>query len=51
MGATARHPGTWIYIVGAMLTNPVWWFYNNWVPSFLFTKFHVNLLALACRWW
>ena len=30
-----------------MLTNPVWWFYNNWVPSFLFSKFHVNLLALG----
>jgi ACS family hexuronate transporter-like MFS transporter len=42
-----RYPGTWTYIVGAILTNPVWWFYNNWVPSFLFTKFHVNLLALG----
>jgi ACS family hexuronate transporter-like MFS transporter len=42
-----RYPGTWTYIVGAILTNPVWWFYNNWVPSFLFTRFHVNLLALG----
>jgi MFS transporter, ACS family, hexuronate transporter len=42
-----RYPGTWTYIVGAILTNPVWWFYNNWVPSFLFSKFHVNLLALG----
>jgi ACS family hexuronate transporter-like MFS transporter len=42
-----KYPGTWTYIVGAVLTNPVWWFYNNWVPSFLFSKFHVNLLALG----
>ncbi len=42
-----RYPGTWTYIVGAILTNPVWWFYNNWVPSFLFSKFHVNLMALG----
>ena len=41
------YAGTWTYIVGSILTNPVWWFYNNWVPSFLFSKFHVNLLALG----
>ncbi|WP_431268167.1 MFS transporter [Dankookia sp. P2] len=45
--ALLRYPGTWTYIVGAVLTNPVWWFYNNWVPSFLFSKFNVNLLALG----
>jgi ACS family hexuronate transporter-like MFS transporter len=42
-----QYPGTWTYIIGAVLTNPVWWFYNNWVPSFLFEKFHVNLMALG----
>ncbi|MCK8783965.1 MFS transporter [Roseomonas sp. NAR14] len=42
-----RYSGTWVYIVGGVLTNPVWWFYNNWVPSFLFSKFHVNLMALG----
>ena len=42
-----KYPGTWVYIVGGVLTNPVWWFYNNWVPSFLFSKFQVNLMALG----
>lgn len=42
-----RYSGTWVYLVGGILTNPVWWFYNNWVPSFLFSKFHVNLMALG----
>jgi ACS family hexuronate transporter-like MFS transporter len=41
------YPGTWVYIVGGVLTNPAWWFYNNWVPSFLNTKFQVSLLAVG----
>lgn len=39
--------GTWVYLAGAVLTNPAWWFYNNWVPSFLNSKFHVTLLAVG----
>ena len=39
------YPGTWVYLLGAVLTNPAWWFYNNWVPSFLNSKFHVTLFA------
>ncbi len=42
-----RYSGTWVYIVGGVLTNPAWWFYNNWVPSFLNSKFHVSLLAVG----
>jgi MFS transporter, ACS family, hexuronate transporter len=41
------YPGTWVYIIGAVLTNPAWWFYNNWVPSFLNSKFHVTLFAVG----
>jgi ACS family hexuronate transporter-like MFS transporter len=41
------HRGTWVYLVGAVLTNPAWWFYNNWVPSFLNSKFHVTLFAVG----
>ncbi len=39
--------GTWVYLVGAVLTNPAWWFYNNWVPSFLNSKFHVSLFDVG----
>jgi MFS transporter, ACS family, hexuronate transporter len=39
--------GTWVYLAGAVLTNPAWWFYNNWVPSFLNAKFHVTLFAVG----
>ena len=41
------YPGTWVYIIGGVLTNPAWWFYNNWVPSFLNAKFHVSLFAVG----
>jgi ACS family hexuronate transporter-like MFS transporter len=41
------YPGTWVYIVGGVLTNPAWWFYNNWVPSFLNSKFHVSIFAVG----
>ncbi len=46
-GKLLAYPGTWVYLVGAVLTNPAWWFYNNWVPSFLNSKFHVSLLAVG----
>jgi ACS family hexuronate transporter-like MFS transporter len=46
-GKLLAYPGTWVYIVGGVLTNPAWWFYNNWVPSFLNSKFHVSLLAVG----
>jgi len=39
--------GTWVYIAGAVLTSPAWWFYNNWVPSFLNSKYHVTLMAVG----
>lgn len=41
------YKGTWVYLAGAVLTNPAWWFYNNWVPSFLNSKFHVSLMAVG----
>ena len=26
---------TWAFILGKFLTDPVWWFYLFWLPSFL----------------
>jgi MFS transporter, ACS family, hexuronate transporter len=46
-GRLLNYPGTWVYIIGAVFTNPAWWFYNNWVPSFLNTRFHVSLFAVG----
>ncbi|MDR3435915.1 MFS transporter [Telmatospirillum sp.] len=37
--------GTWAYIVGMLMSSPVWWFYLNWVPGYLNKQFGVNMMA------
>ncbi len=37
--------GTWAYLVGMLLSSPVWWFYLNWVPGYLNKQFGVNMMA------
>lgn len=34
---------TWAYILGTVLTSPVWWFYLFWIPDFLHKRFHLSL--------
>jgi len=43
--ALLRHRGTWAYVVGMLMTSPVWWFYLNWVPGFLDARFGVNMMT------
>ncbi|TBW37635.1 MFS transporter [Siculibacillus lacustris] len=37
--------GTWAYLVGMLMSSPVWWFYLNWVPGYLNKQYGVNLMA------
>ena len=41
------HRQTWAFILGKMMTDPVWWFYLFWLPKFLDTRFSVKLAAIA----
>jgi ACS family hexuronate transporter-like MFS transporter len=34
---------TWAYVFGKFLTDPVWWFYLFWLPSFLQRKHGLSL--------
>ncbi len=34
---------TWAFAVGKFLTDPIWWFYLFWLPSFLDKRFHLGL--------
>ena len=34
---------TWAFFVGKLLTDPVWWFYLFWVPSYINTTFHLDI--------
>ena len=46
-GEVLRHRQTWAFVVGKLLTDPVWWFYLFWLPKFLDTKFGITLGSLA----
>ena len=41
------YPQTWAFGVGKFLTDPIWWFYLYWLPSFFSAKFHLDLLHLG----
>jgi ACS family hexuronate transporter-like MFS transporter len=34
---------TWAFIVGKFLTDPVWWFYLFWIPSYINTTYGMDL--------
>jgi MFS transporter, ACS family, hexuronate transporter len=34
---------TWAFVVGKFLTDPVWWFFLFWLPSYFATTFNLDL--------
>jgi ACS family hexuronate transporter-like MFS transporter len=34
---------TWAFFFGKLLTDPVWWFYLFWVPSYINATFHMDI--------
>lgn len=34
---------TWVFIVGKLLTDPVWWFFLFWLPSYFSSTFNLDL--------
>ncbi len=38
---------TWTFLLGKFLTDPIWWFYLFWVPSYFNITFHLNLTKSA----
>ena len=38
---------TWAIIFGKFLTDPVWWFYLFWIPSYFNSTYHLNLTSSA----
>lgn len=41
------HRQTWAFAIGKFLTDPIWWVYLFWLPKFLNSKFHLNILELG----
>ncbi|HCL84186.1 MAG TPA: MFS transporter [Chitinophagaceae bacterium] len=42
-----RFRQTWAFVLGKFLTDPVWWFYLFWIPSYFNTTYHLNLTKSA----
>lgn len=38
---------TWAFAMGKFLTDPIWWFYLFWLPSYFTQRFHLNLSHLG----
>ncbi|UKJ07444.1 MFS transporter [Solitalea lacus] len=38
---------TWAFVTGKFLTDPIWWFFLFWLPSFFVSKFSLNLKSLG----
>ena len=38
---------SWAFVVGKFLTDPIWWFYLFWLPSYFHSKFHLDLQHLG----
>ena len=38
---------TWLFIVGKFFTDPVWYFYLFWIPSYFNTTYHLNISKSA----
>jgi len=43
-GTLLTKRSAWAFLSGKFLTDPVWWFYLFWIPGFLQTKYHIDLL-------
>jgi len=38
-----KYKETWAFAAAKFLTDPIWWFYLYWVPSFLFKNYGITL--------
>jgi ACS family hexuronate transporter-like MFS transporter len=41
------HRQTWAFTVGKFLTDPIWWFYLFWIPSFLRKQHGLDLSTIG----
>lgn len=42
-----KYRQTWAFLIGKFLTDPIWWFYLYWLPSFLSQKYKLDLANLG----
>lgn len=49
-GEILRHPAVWALMLARLLTDPVWYFLNFWLPKYLHTERHLEQSALSRIW-
>jgi len=42
-GQLLKYRQTWFFIFGKLLTDPVWWFFLFWLPSYFASTFNLDL--------
>jgi len=42
-GTLFRVRQTYVFIIGKLLTDPIWWFFLFWLPSYFSTSFNLDL--------
>jgi ACS family hexuronate transporter-like MFS transporter len=42
-----KYRGAWSFVVGKFLTDPAWWFYLYWIPSFLNKNYGITLTDIG----
>ncbi len=42
-----KYRQSWAFVIGKFLTDPIWWFYLYWLPSFLNQRYHLDLAHLG----
>ncbi|HLV70676.1 MAG TPA: MFS transporter, partial [Xanthomarina sp.] len=42
-GKLLRLKQTWVFVVGKVLTDPIWWFFLFWLPSYFADAFALDL--------
>ncbi|MGP8252488.1 MAG: MFS transporter [Terracidiphilus sp.] len=38
---------TWAFALAKFITDPIWWFYLFWMPSYFASRFHLDLMHLG----
>jgi ACS family hexuronate transporter-like MFS transporter len=42
-----KYRQTWAFVVAKFMTDPIWWFYLYWLPSFYSERYKLNLAHLG----
>ena len=41
------HRQTWAFLVGKVITDPIWWFYLYWLPGFLNARYGLSITKMG----